>query len=942
MIRSLILLGTLGCSGLLTFGVARGADEDRAGTEFFEKKIRPVLVERCDKCHSGETAAKQKGGLRIDSRDALLQGGESGPAIVPGKPNESLLIDAIRYESFEMPPNGKLPANVVADFVRWVEMGAPDPREPPKGGAQASAPSGINLEEGRKFWSFQPVHSHQVPVVANLTWPRTDVDRFLLNRIEAAKLQPVEDANRGVLIRRMTFDLTGLPPTPEEIAAFENDPADDDTAIATVVDRLLASRHFGERWGRHWLDVARFSQSTGGGRSLLYLEAWRYRDYVFNSINNNLPFDRFVIEQVAGDLLPAEELAGREDSALIATGFLAMGPTNLELQDKVQLRMDVIDEQVDTLGRAFLGMTLGCARCHDHKFDPIPVTDYYALAGILGSTRTFNDGNVASWVTRPLPASPEQAVSVKKHREEVALLEAEVKRLDKQLKKLNPVAPDGGITVDDEAAELVGTWTESVSVQGFIGKGYRHATGPGATATFRQKVTPGKYEVVIAYTPSGNRSPNALIVVKHSQGETTRRIDQRKETGNGRGSVSVGKYQFGDVAEVVISTEGTNGVVIADGVRFVPLDGGDSKEPIDDDNEKFERLTAEHKEASDKLATLKKQAPVLPMALSVDEEAQPKDEPIAIRGNARNLGPPVPRGVLQVATIGPLPTIPKHQSGRLELARWIASRENPLTARVTVNRVWAHLFDEGLVRTVDNFGTPGERPSHPELLDHLALTFMDEGWNLKSLIRRLMLSRAYRLSSRPGDQARKVDPDNRLYTHQNRRRLEAEAIYDAMLNLSGELTLEFGGPTVRPKTSTEYGYKFDVGRRAVYLPVFRNELPELFSLFDFPNPNASQGHRDTTTLSTQALFLMNDPFVIDRARKAATRLLESDPDENHRLDHLYLTALGRLPTSSEREIALNYVSGSGNTPSTPPTTREQLWTDLTHSLIATIDFRQVE
>ena len=380
------------------------------GVGFFEQKIRPILVQECYGCHSAG-AKKVRGGLRLDTRAAVLTGGDSGPAVVPGKPDESLILEALRHEGLAMPPKNKLPDAVVADFERWITMGAPDPRD----GQAVPVRSEIDLEAGRRFWSYQPPRRRSPPPVAQSDWPRTDIDRFLLAALEAQKLRPVGDADRATLIRRLAFDLVGIPPTPEEIDTFVADPAPD--AYVRLVDRLLASPQFGERWGRHWLDVVRFGESLTL-RGLVFKEAWRYRDYVIDALGADMPYNQFIGEQIAGDLLPATCVADKRRQR-IATTFLVLGNNNLEEQDKPQLRMDVVDEQLDTLGKAFLAQTIGCARCHDHKFDPIPTKDYYALAGILRNAKALEDDNVSKWLDLPLPVDPEQ--EAEPHRHETAI-----------------------------------------------------------------------------------------------------------------------------------------------------------------------------------------------------------------------------------------------------------------------------------------------------------------------------------------------------------------------------------------------------------------------------------------------------------------------------------------------------------------------------------------
>ena len=419
-----IIMALMSAAGLFGWFAAPVSAQapSAAGMDFFEKKIRPVLVEHCYACHS-VNSKKSKGGLSLDTRAGLLHGGDSGPALLPGMPDKSRLIKAVRYADpdLQMPPKGKLPAAVIADLEKWVAMGAPDPRTTD---IAKSVPKEWDLAKNRDFWCFQPPRQRPPPPVQADSWPRGAIDRFILARLEKNGLKPAADADPATLIRRASFALTGLPPTLEQAERFLRDASP--AAFARVVDDLLASPHFGERWGRHWLDVARFAESSGGGRSLLFNHAWRYRDYVIKSFNADKPYHRFVTEQIAGDLLPFATAAERTDN-LVATNYLLLGPINYEEQDKPVLEMDVIDEQLDSLGNAFLGLTLGCARCHDHKFDPIPTGDYYALAGILKSTQALKHANVSQWTELPLPMSPAEALAVKKHETAVASLKEEIR-----------------------------------------------------------------------------------------------------------------------------------------------------------------------------------------------------------------------------------------------------------------------------------------------------------------------------------------------------------------------------------------------------------------------------------------------------------------------------------------------------------------------------------
>jgi hypothetical protein len=919
---------------LLTIAATRSHSAERF--DFFEQKIRPVLVKECYSCHSGVTQ-KSKGGLVLDTKAGLLKGGDTGRAIVPGKPADSLLIQAVRYSHAElkMPPRGKLPDSVIADLEKWIQLGAPDPRTSPGPIAQKA----IDLEKARKFWAFQKPRRTAPPGVRDTAWPHNEIDRFILARLEAKGLRPAADADRVTLIRRAYFDLIGLPPTPEQIDAFLNDKSSE--AFARVVDQLLASPHFGERWGRHWLDVARFSESSGGGRSLLYKDAWRYRDYVIDAFNTDKPYDRFVTEQVAGDLLPHATAEERRQQ-LIATAFLVLGPTNYEEQDKDVLEMDVIDEQLDTLGRAFLGMTIGCARCHDHKFDPIPTRDYYALAGIFRSTHTLIHDNVSRWVEAPLPLAGEQEAALKQHEAAVAALQKRVQQardLEKRSGKLPAqgvvsAASIAGVVLDDSQAKQVGTWTKSKYSNNYIGDGYLHDgnTDKGKkTLTFTPKLPQaGRYEVRLAYVPHKNRASKVPVHILHLDGEYSGFVNEQQAPPMDGRFISLGTFRFDttDKWYLIVSNEDTDGFVVVDAVQFIP------EEMAREQQVKKPAATAgDSAKLEGELKKLQASGPERPVAMCVEDTSKIEDCHVCIRGNIHSRGEKVPRGFMQVIG-GAGRALPAKESGRRELAAWIASADNPLTARVMANRIWHHLHGAGLVRTVDVFGTTGEMPSHPELLDYLALRFVEQGWSAKKLTREIVLSRAYQLSSAESS----VDPENRWFGRHNRRRLEAEEIRDTILVVSGKLDRSVGGSNIKKGTTTEVGYRFDDTRRSIYTPVFRNTLLELFEAFDFADPNLVMGRRNVSTVATQALFLMNHPFVMEQARHAAQTALEvADLDDAKRIDRAYRVALGRLPTERERKIALRFVSE----PAATPAQRLAAWERFHQALFASIDFRYV-
>jgi len=935
------------------------------GVEFFEKKIRPLLAEHCYECHAADK--KTKGGLALDSRAGWEKGGDSGMTLVPGDPEASLLIKAVRYKDkqFQMPPKRKLSDAQIADFEQWVKLGAPDPRT----GGPALAKREINIAEGRKHWAYQLPKKSAPPPVKDTAWPRSDTDRFILAKLEAKVLRPAPEADPVTLVRRIYFDLTGLPPTPEQVDAFVREHQStagnsQQSAIAKLVDSLLASPHFGERWGRHWLDVVRYAESLTL-RGFVMKEAWRYRDYVIASFNADKPYDRFLREQVAGDLLPHQNVAQRQQQ-LVATSFLVLGNTNLEEQEKKQLDMDVVDEQLDVIGKAFLGQTIGCARCHDHKFDPIPTRDYYALAGILKSSKTLEHSNVSKWLEFPLPLPPGEDKEFAAHDKAVAQLQARIKAAKESANVAvakKATQPNGaltatalpGIIVDDTQAKKVGDWMQSTATRTFIGDGYLHDTNDGKGAkslTFQAEgLKAGKYEIRLAYSPGRSRADNTPVTIFSADGEKTIRLDQRPEPPIEGRFVSLGQFRFeqNSTGFVLVANEGTKGHVTADAVQFVPVEllGENPPAPAvaaTTDSGKNSKANAEEnvKKLEAELKKLQDSGSKRPMFMSVKEE-NPADTQIHIRGSVQNLGAKVPRGFLQVASYGPAPKIAEKESGRRELGDWLASRGNPLTARVFVNRTWTWLFGAGLVRSPDNFGTTGDVPTHPELLDHLAVRFMEDGWSVKKLVRELVLSRTYQQASvrLEGSQLAAglaADPENKLLWHANRRKLDAESIRDTLLHVSGQLDRTHGGPVLKPGTSADYGYKHTDTRRSVYSPVLRNSLPELFEAFDFADPSLVVGKRSDSTVAPQALFMMNHPWVMEQSQSAAQKLLaEKLADDRARIAHAYRLVLGRAPTDGEVTLSLKFLPAESA--ASEAAKRTEAWGRFYQALFASVDFR---
>ena len=943
------------------------AEEDP--NAFFESRIRPLLADNCQQCHGEQ---KQKGNLRLDSREGWQRGGDSGPPITPGKPETSLLNKAISYidRDLKMPPKKKLTDAQIADLQHWIKLGAPDPRDAPAG-TVIKKQKGLTVAEGKNFWSFKPPQPHEPPAVKNKSWPRNEIDHFILAKLEEKGLSPAPDASPDVLRRRLAFDLTGLPPQEE----------------GATIDSLLASPHFAERWSSHWLDIARFAESSGGGRTLPFKDAWRYRDYVIESFRDDVPVNRFLTEQLAGDLLPHAS-AAEQRRHITATGFLTLGATNYEEQDKQMLRMDIVDEQLDTIGKSFLGLTIGCARCHDHKFDPIPTRDYYALAGIFRSTQTLKNytDNVAHWIDTPLKLDGKAEIAAQKAEKELAALTSSIAKLKDQLRSAGAdIRPKGsksvavsslpGIVIDDADAMKVGEWTLSTSLKPFVGSGYVHdnhgdRAGKGTkTVSFTPKIpATGKYEVRIAYNAGPSRAEKVPVTIFHADGEELVEINEHTETLEGLAFATVGTFRFEDSGQgyVLVSNAGTQGVVTVDAVQFIPQDGGDVAKPPTE-TKKSSGLKATLAGREKQLKALEKSTLKRPEAMSVAEDTKPEDSPIHIRGSVRNLGAPVPRGFLQVALRGDAPAIPADQSGRLQFAQWLTSESNPLTARVYVNRVWHWLFGAGLVRTTENFGVTGEAPSHPELLDYLALRFMREGWSTKKLVKLIVSSRTYQQSSDigmehgarsmekasvsklPAPSSMLIDPDNRLLSRMNRKRLDAECIRDAMLSAAGTLEDKFGGPNMvsgkadsnsAATQNLEYSFVYADTRRSLYTPAFRNVRHPLFEVFDFADVNQPIPQRTTSTVATQALFMTNSSFVIDEARAAAHKLLQdkTTTTDTARIDRAYRLSLARPPTDRERATSLDFIEGSVSGNSTADDRRD-IWARLIQAIWSTPEFR---
>ena len=865
--------------------------------DFFEKQIRPILANRCYECHSAEK--KTKGGLALDTAESTLKGGDTSPALVAGDPEKSLMIEAVRYKNhdLQMPPKRQLSAEEIKSLEDWVKMGAPDPRTAP---VVAKRGRVIDLNEGRKFWSFMPIARVEPPAVEGVSSP---IDAFVQAKLKEKGLSPAPPADKRTLIRRATFDLLGLPPTPKEVDDFLADTSPE--AFDHVIERLLASPHYGERWGRHWLDVARYADSNGMDENLAYGNAWRYRDYVVRAFNQDKPFDQFLIEQVAGDLLP------HNDDALAATGFLALGAHVLAEPDMQKLEMDIIDEQIDTVGKAFMGMTLGCARCHDHKFDPIRQEDYYAMAAIFRSTRSLADeklGAIKFWYEHSL-ATPEQLAEKKKYDEAVKAMKAKVTALTSKARA------EVKAVVLPHAAEYL-----------------------AAAALLPEKA---KLEDSTPVAKAGTLDANILLscrqyLDRHPENPV---FTVWRDLAPGHDALAVREHYEPIFVEALAAKKGPVYEALNDAKGFLAL-------PAKDADILDAETLAKIADMTTTVTDFEEKAPDLPAFMGVADGKIVKTLPVHLRGSYLTLGQPVERGFPEVMrTTFAAPILPAKHSGRLELAEWMASSEHPLTARVIVNRVWRWHFGQGLVSSTDNFGILGAKPSHPELLDWLARNFIESGWSIKDLHRLIMKSAAYQQASSVEYSAsnkvdpRIVDPENRLLWHANIQRLEAEEIRDAMLFTSGWLDPEIGGKTI-PLHDHEFVFNhtskdattYESPRRALYLPIVRNHLYDMLDQFDYPDPTMPTGSRNSTVIAPQALIMMNAPVVLESSKRLAAKLAPAHDDEQ-RVQQAYAWLFSRPPQKHEIADALAMVREFSATE--PP---ERAWALLYQALFAANEF----
>ncbi len=1003
------------------------AQED--GLAFFEKNVRPLLVQQCLGCHSA-TSQPIMGGLRLDDRAMALKGGTRGPSIVPGDPANSLLLKVVRHTAgaLKMPPGPKMKDADVAVLTQWVQMGAP------WGSTNVS-----QAAPAQKYWAFVPPTAPPLPAVNDQAWVRTPIDRFILSALEAKKLKPVKFADKRTLLRRATYDLTGLPPTPAEIQNFLNDQSPD--AFAKVVDRLLASPRYGERWGRHWLDVARYADSNGLDENLVYKNAHRYRDYVIAAFNKDKPYDQFLTEQLAGDLLPESNDLDTMYERWTATGFLSLGAKMLAEDDPKKMEMDIVDEQLDTTMRAFNGLTVGCARCHDHKFDPIPTADYYSLAGIFKSSRTMENFKVvAKWheyvlapkADRDGLAAHEAAIEAKRKeinkivkRENDALAAVAMNRVGAYLKAAAHIQRDEQIQV--APVETGGLVREAGSFDnGNVPRKLekkkpntvKDTTGPHFAEYKIEIPEEGLYQIDVQEQEKGagtadlwingvwmkrgadpvqNReaSPEAggwtyLAIVPLKKGANIVRLEHASRfpyfeklliSRNTLPNVPLTPIQIatkydvnpsfleqmvdylkrsnGATASVLYAWEilGTDAprsawvspvAKLFDGVtepdalaaKYETLfqqalkEGKAATDPgikalHDFLTEKFGPFRAPgnarryyaanvRTQLTDMEAEAKKMedaTPDYPKAMGVTEGTIANTK-IHTRGSHWTLGAEVPRRFLRVISGDQQTPVDNTTSGRLQLAQWMTAKEHPLTSRVMANRLWRWHFGKGIVPSVDNFGRLGEKPTNQPLLDWLAVEFVKQGWSIKAMHRQIMLSSVYQLATDLDAKSAEVDPENTLLWRSNRQRLEAEEIRDGIMSASGGLTFDGHGTILSYKdrqyvANTSKGSSVDYDRpiRAVYIPVLRSSLYEVFQAFDLPDPTTSNGDRDSTVVAPQALFMMNSSVILKHSKQMAESLLnQASVDDAGRIQQAYLRALGRPATAQEVDSALTFIA----------------------------------
>jgi len=927
--------------------VSAPADASSAGEDFFETKVRPIFANICSNCH-GDAATS---GLRVDSRELLLKGGSRGPAIVPNDPDKSLMIQAVRQTGeLKMPKGGKLTPEEVQSLTEWVKMGAPWPRSKPTLTAARGTQFKISPEQ-RSFWSFQPLKMPATPSLKNVHWGKTAIDKFVLAKLESQGISPAPTADRRTLIRRATFDLTGLPPTPEEIEAFEKDRSPQ--AFEKVVDRLLASPRYGERWGRHWLDIARYAEDDVRGLDpkgrgyMPFYGAYAYRDWVIKSFNEDIPYDQFVRMQLAGDLLDVQ----KPGEVLPATAFLGGGPWLWDQAEPVQGRADERNERIDAVSRGLLGLTVACARCHNHKYDPISQHDYYALAGVFASSTykeypLVSETQVAAWRQKE-----QELLDLDEQLEEFTKAETEqlssilAGQTSQYMVAAWRVSGKPKSTVAESAEqshldpEMLERWVKFLAQppkfypflkdwQAMIAAGGKEEDEAKALADAFQKLV-----LRVEIAQRGIKEQNEVIKAKADVKKRSRRdaLPNEFETDD----------QFCPGCSLELKTLPTEQASLWVDLFMRSMNSDDEKpEPglfVFREWALKRRLGAEWREyitsLEQQIEALKKSLePRYPFVHGVSDKPKPVNIAVNLRGNPHTLGDEVPRRFL--AVLSPPDAQPfTRGSGRLELANGIVG--SPLAVRVFVNRIWKWHFGSGIVGTPDNFGVAGERPSNPELLEYVASSFKQNGMSVKKLQREIMLSAVYQTSALESAEAREKDGSNRYYSHFNRQRLDAESIRDSVLFVAGDLDLkEMGGPSKALAP--------DNARRTVYCKVSRFRLDNFLQVFDFPNPSFTAEQRFSTNVPLQRLYFMNNDFVYAQAGKLAERVYPQ-PNDAARIAEAYRLLYGRTPTAKELEMGLQFLKTTpekpGNTVNREPVTA---WREYARVLLSANEFEFVD
>jgi cytochrome c553 len=902
-------------------------------TEFFEKNVRPVLAGKCQMCHN---AKAKTSGLDMSTAAAFFAGGASGSLINVESPEQSLLLMALTYEgTLKMPPTGKLKDDEIAKLREWVKMGAPWPGFDKKAGAPVANGSGTRkhgtafTDEDWKFWAFQPVKKPALPAVKAAGWVKSPIDAFILQKLEEKGLAPAPKADKYALLRRVTYDLHGLPPTEQEIHDFVADRSPD--AFKKVVDRLLASPRYGEKWGRHWLDVARFADSTGNDEDHRYPYAYKYRDYVVEAFNRDLPYNQFVKEQIAGDLLPAANGEPLNRRGVIATGFLALGAKAIAQQDKKKMLYDVWDEQLDVVSKAFLGVTLSCARCHDHKFDPLTQKDYYGLVGMFASTKSFRDAetHVSKLLFTPLVSKAEFEV-YEKAQSVVANKGVDIDIVTDRERHLYQAK-----LIEKLPAYMLAARKKLESAEGLdpkiIKRWVKHFAEREVPRPWLDDFHKADEAGALAIAAKFQESAKANLE-NWSKRMARYRVVQRKQIEE--------KNMLSEMPKLINEKDGFFRDVFADAGPFGV--NGRMVDAVATAEGKAEliALRAEQKKLKDSLP------PEPEMACAVEDD-KPVIQKVLMRGDYNTLGEEAPK-TFPLVIAGKDRQIVKEGSGRRELAEWLASEKNPLPARVMVNRIWQGHFTEGIVRTPDNFGKMGERPTHPELLDYLAAEFIDKGWSIKEMHRTLLNSSTYQMASTPTADHVKTDGDNKLVSRFPRRRLLVEEMRDGMLAISGKLDLTMGG-------SLQSGFGTDGEnsngrlsispeeqvRRTVYMPLRRANLPALFNLFDFGDATTPAGKRNVTNVAPQALFLMNSKFVADQADLVAKGVLaDNSLEAKQKVERIFLRVLNRAPSATEVDNAISYTANFRQ--KFPKTVDSDAWQSMTRILLASNEFIYVD